>query len=113
MFPRERVPLYPVFAHEGSLEIVAVAPQNARLLEPENHMDYFGWIVFAGFLSAAAYLLYAAEKGKSWALRYVQTLASISPEARRFLKPPLSSRAPLEENVHYQRYINEPWWIYL
>ncbi len=76
-------------------------------------LDYFGWIMLGVFLSGGAYLLYAVEKGKSWALRYVQTLASADPEARRFREHPPLACTTLAQNPHYQRYINEPWWIYL
>lgn len=53
-------------------------------------MDYLGWIVFGTFLSAAAYLLYGIEKGKPWALRYVQTLGCVDPAARSFHTDPSS-----------------------
>ncbi len=77
-------------------------------------MDCFGWIVLGVFLFCGVYLLYAVEKEKSWALRYVRTLASIDPEARRFHEHSASLRTLTEEeDTIHDRHKNEPWWIYL
>jgi len=76
-------------------------------------MDHLGWIVFEAFLFAAAYLLYGIEKGKPWALRYVQTLGSVDPAARSFHPDPSSPYLLPEQETHHDCCRNEPWWVYL
>ena len=105
--------LYSHPTQQGSLEKLREGHQNARLLELGTAMEYFGWIVLGAFGFSSAYLLYAIEKGTPWALGYVQTLASVDPAARRFpTRNPHPGALP-EQDSHYKRYVNEPWWVYM